>query len=165
MDFRLLDPRIFQSLASRRRVEILRLLAQRPHTPTELARQLGVTEQTVTYHLSKLADAGLAARRPDERPWAYHELTIPGRELVENAPSAKAPATLAVVLALAAVALGISWWMAQPDPLPPNSLASPAPVPEWVAWVGGGAIVTTALAVLFLAVAAVGRNARRALRS
>ena len=165
MDLRLLNPRIFRTLASPKRVEILRLLAQRPHTPAELARRLDLTEQTVTYHLSKLSDAGLALRRLDRRPWAYHELTGSGRDLVENAPSAKAPATLALLLSLAAFGLGRIWWMAQPELLPPTSLASPAPVPEWVAWVGGGAIVLAAAAVVLLAVALVGRKARKALQS
>lgn len=163
MDLRLLDPRTFRTLASSKRVQILRLLAQRPHTPAELARQLGVAEQTVTYHLGKLADAGLAARRPDARPWAYHELTPPGRDIVANAPSATAPVALAILLSLAAVGSGVAWWMGQPEPLPPNSMASPAPVPDWVTWVGVGGIALGLLAAILLALAMLGRRARRLL--
>ena len=150
MDLRLLRPSVFRVLSSRRRVEILRSLAERPHTPAELSRRLGVTEQTVQYHLDKLADVGLAERSPDARPWAYHQLTGTGRDLVTNPPSTKPLAALAILAGLLAAFLGWLWNEGRPAPLPPNSLASPAPEPWWLdlalsAWVA--AMVVTAIAL------------------
>lgn len=166
MDLRLLNPRIFRTLASPTRVLVLRLLAQRPHTPAELARLVGVTEQTIQYHLDKLTSSGLSMRRKDDgRPWAYHELTPDGRSIVEEPPSIKGPATLALLAGLISASLGIAWQLAQPEPLPPTSMASPAPLPEWVAWAGGAAIVLAVVAVLFLVVTLVGRRARLRLAS
>lgn len=165
MDLRLLDPRTLRALASTTRVEILRHLAKRPHTPTELARLLGLTEQTVTYHLDKLSRAGLASRRPEERRWAYHELTPDGRAIVEDAPTASGPLALVLALALAGAVLGYLWWDARPDPLPPNSMASPAPMPEWAPWAGIGAAILAGAAALLLAITLVAWRAARRLRS
>ena len=145
MDLRLLHPSIFRTLASSRRVDILRALAERPHTPAELARRTDVTEQTVQYHLDKLATAGLIERRKDERPWAYHELTGQGRDLVANPPSTKPLAVLAIASALLAAVAGWAWQDGQPEPLPPNSMASPAPSPWWVEPVGWAAVTLLVL--------------------
>jgi DNA-binding transcriptional ArsR family regulator len=166
MDLRLLNPRTFRALASPTRAKVLRLLAERPHTPAELARAIGLTEQTVQYHLEKLNATGLTMRRKDEeRPWAYHELTPDGRALVESPPSARTPLALAVLATVVAASLGIAWQMAQPEPLPPNSIASPAPAPDWVAWAGWTAIVVAFIAAVLLVVVWVGRRARRGLAS
>lgn len=150
MDLRLLHPTVFRMLASRRRVDILRALAERPHTPAELARRIGVTEQTVQYHLDKLAAAGLADRRKDERPWAYHELTAPGRDLVSDPPSTKPLAALALAMAVASGVFAWAWNQARPEPLPPNSMASPAPAPWWLDAAAWGAVSFAALTLLVL---------------
>lgn len=151
MDLRLLRPTLFRTLASRRRLSILTALAERPHTPAELARRTGVTEQTVHYHLGKLSSAGLTERRPDTRPWAYHQLTGQGRDLVSAPPSTKPLAALALAAAAFAGVLAWLWTAAKPDPLPPDSLASPAPPPWWLDAAGWGAIVLGVLALLWLA--------------
>lgn len=151
MDLRLLQPTIFRTLASRRRVSVLTALAERPHTPAELARRIGVTEQTVQYHLDKLTSTGLVERRRDERPWAYHQLTRQGRDLLGDPPRTKPLATLAVAAAALAGLLGWLWSAAKPDPLPPTSLASAAPDPWWLEAAAWGAVAMAALAVLGLA--------------
>ena len=120
-----------------------------------------MTEQTVQYHLDKLADAGLAERRPDGRPWAYHQLTGTGRDLVTDPPSTKPLAALVLLAGLLAGGLGWLWNDGRPDPLPPNSMASPAPEPWWLdlAMAGAGGFAVLMLAAL-VAWALAGRAAR-----
>lgn len=138
------------------------MLASRPHTPTELAKALGVTEQTAQYHLRKLAHAGFVERREDERIWAYHQLTLQGRELVTRPPTTTPLAALAIIVAFASAVCAWIWQRAQPEPLPPTSMASPAPVPEWVAWVGyAGLGLLAAAVILGLAWFAARRSTRR----
>jgi DNA-binding transcriptional ArsR family regulator len=162
VDLRILNPSTFRLLASRTRVEMLRMLASRPHTPTELAKALGVTEQTAQYHLRKLAHAGFVERREDERIWAYHQLTLQGRELVTRPPTTTPLAALAIIVAFASAVCAWIWQRAQPEPLPPTSMASPAPVPEWVAWVGyAGLGLLAAAVILGLAWFAARRSTRR----
>lgn len=146
MDLRLLDPRLFRTLASRPRAEILRALAERPHTPAELARRLGVADTTAQYHLDRLAAAGLARRRDDGRVWAYHELTSDGRALVPA--DARVPATLGALLAALAAFLAAAWWRAQPEPLPPGTIGFPVPAPSWAPWALAGAALCLGLAIL-----------------
>ena len=161
MDLRLLRPSTFRALSSRRRVEILRHLAERPHTPAELARRLGVTEQTVQYHLDKLAGAGLAERRMDERRWAYHELTGMGRDVVADPPSTKPLAVLGLAGAALATGLAAIWASGRPEPLPPNSLASPAPEPWWLDLAIAGSVGLGVIAVIGIVSWLVARRALR----
>ena len=140
----------------------MRALAERPHTPAELARRVGIAEQSVQYHLDKLAAAGLSERRKDDRPWAYHELTGVGRDLVANPPSTKPLAALAILTAGLASALGWLWNEGRPDPLPPTSLASPAPEPWWLDAAGWGAIALAAVTLLWLVAWWQVKRARRA---
>jgi predicted transcriptional regulator len=57
---------------------VARLAADGPHTTTELADALGKSASTVSWHLSKLADADLVEKRRDGRRVEY-DLTDPDR--------------------------------------------------------------------------------------
>jgi DNA-binding transcriptional ArsR family regulator len=154
---RLLDPRFFRALSSATRVDVLRALSERPHTPAELSRRLGVAESTAQYHLDRLAAAGLARRRSDGRVWAYHELTDLGRSLAAMRPAAAGATTLALALLAAAAA---AWSVALPDPVPPGTIMVPAPMPDWAPWALGAAIVL-GLAAVAMAWAGLALHGRR----
>lgn len=55
----------FKALAEPKRLKIAGILAQRPHAVEELASLLGLSEATVSHHLSLLARAGLVRARAD----------------------------------------------------------------------------------------------------
>jgi DNA-binding transcriptional ArsR family regulator len=148
MDLRLLDPRLFRVLASRPRAQLLRALGERPHTPAELARRFGLADATIHYHLARLAQAGLAARREDGRAWSYHELTPAGRALMPL--DAGGPALAGAVAAAAGGWLLWLWRDAQPDPSPAGTMPFPAPVPAWAPWALAGAVAMLAVAAACL---------------
>jgi len=52
-------PEALKALANPLRLAILELLAQRPRYPTEIARELGVGEQLIYYHVARLRRVGL----------------------------------------------------------------------------------------------------------
>jgi biotin operon repressor len=56
---------IFKALADANRLKIVGLLAQRPYSGEELAALLGLKASTVSHHLSKLAEVGLASARAE----------------------------------------------------------------------------------------------------
>lgn len=61
------DPETFKALANPFRLAVLELLAQRPRYPAEIARELGVGEQLVYYHVARLREAGLIEEASLER--------------------------------------------------------------------------------------------------
>lgn len=158
-----LSPGVFRAIASPRRVDMLRLLAERPHTPTELARRLGVSEATARQHLDVLRRSRLAERREDGRVWAYHVLTDEGRALLRAGVGAPAAAGLAA-FALAGLGAVLLWrWDAlRPEPLPPGSMGMPIPPDPSLPWLAAGAFAALAAAALLaLACLALARALRR----
>jgi DNA-binding transcriptional ArsR family regulator len=119
---------------------MLHMIAERPHTPTELARRLGVSDTTAREHLDVLRKSRLVVRREDGRVWAYHTLTDDGRALLR---ATLGPPTRGALAALALAGLGSSllarWNALRPPPPPPGSLPMPmAPDPS-LPWLLGGA--------------------------
>ena len=55
----------FKALADANRLKIIGLLANQPSTVEKLAIQLGLSEATVSHHLSRLAECGLVSARAD----------------------------------------------------------------------------------------------------
>ena len=51
----------FKALADPNRLKIVGLLAQEPRTGEQLAAMLGVSESTVSHHMARLTEAGLAS--------------------------------------------------------------------------------------------------------
>jgi DNA-binding transcriptional ArsR family regulator len=70
-----LTPRIFAALSSPERVRILRALERHPMTGTEVAGELTLSKSTAFKELSRLDEAGLAARVEGNRKWVYYRLT------------------------------------------------------------------------------------------
>lgn len=66
---------VFKALGDPSRVRILNLLATagRPVCVCDLTPQLGLSQPTVSFHLKKLADAGLLERE-QRGVWAYYSV-------------------------------------------------------------------------------------------
>lgn len=70
-----LTPRIFAALSSPVRVLVLRTLEEHQMTGTEVAHRLEMSKSTAFKELSRLEEAGLAARVEGNRKWVYYRLT------------------------------------------------------------------------------------------
>lgn len=70
-----------QALAVETRQDIVKLLSQRPHTQSELAKRLGKHVTTVAEHVTKLERSGLIEKRPDGHKWIYFKLSRKGEKL------------------------------------------------------------------------------------
>lgn len=70
----ILDQRIMKALGNSTRKEIIKLLAKRPHTASEISRALGRHVTTVSEHLDVLGNSGLVSRSPSGK-WVYYSLT------------------------------------------------------------------------------------------
>lgn len=77
-----LDKSAFKALSSDTRVAVLKALDERRKTASELAKELSFSVQSVSEHLAKLEEAGLAVRAESERKWVYYELTDKGRAVL-----------------------------------------------------------------------------------
>lgn len=74
----------FETLSSKTRIHILKSLASRPKTVTELAKKLGLAKSTTHKHLNKMVDAGLIFKRENSNQFVYYALTDKGRGLLHN---------------------------------------------------------------------------------
>ncbi|HLD78598.1 MAG TPA: winged helix-turn-helix domain-containing protein [archaeon] len=100
-----LDKAAFRALASETRVAVLKQLAQRRKTLTELSQALGMAPSTLKEHLDSLKAADLVKLCDDGHKWKYYELTRNGRAVL-NPGERKVVVLLAVGL-IAALAFGL----------------------------------------------------------
>ncbi len=81
--------RLFKCLADRSRLRIVQSLAREEMYVERLARRLGLTPATISFHLKKLEEAGLVISRPDQYYTMYalvqDELTRPVMDLIAGA--------------------------------------------------------------------------------
>lgn len=82
-----LDRRSFEALAADSRVRILKSLAVRRKTLTELAKELDLSNSTMKEHLDVLVRAGLIIQRDEGRKWKYYDLTRKGESIVNPNPT------------------------------------------------------------------------------
>src|SRR3989338_254926 len=80
-----LGKQMFKVLSSDMRIRILKELAGKQKTQTDLAELLKVKIPTVKEHLVKLEEEGLV-RKDEERKWKYYSLTERGRTLLAPEP-------------------------------------------------------------------------------
>lgn len=158
-------PGTFRALASPRRTAILAALRRRPHTGSELARVLGLSDTAVRKHLRVLTEAGLVERRDEGRPWTYHELTPDARALLDSPPSGAPLGVVAVLAAALSVVLSWQWSVRRPEPLPPTQLGFQAPPDPLLPWLLGGAVAAGVLFLSCLGALAWWRRVRRRLRA
>ncbi len=74
-----LDRKSFEALAADSRVRILKSLANRRKTLSELSQEIGLSNSTMKEHLDVLVSAGLAVQMDEGRKWKYYELTRKGK--------------------------------------------------------------------------------------
>lgn len=78
-----LDREAFKVLASDTRIEMLKILAERKKTLTDLSQQMGLSPSTVKEHLDRLVDAGLIEYLDRGTKWKYYVLTSKGKSVVK----------------------------------------------------------------------------------
>lgn len=80
---------LFKCLADRSRLRIVQSLLREEMYVERLARRLGLTPATVSFHLKKLEEAGLVTSRPDQYYTMYAlrraELTLPMLDMIAGA--------------------------------------------------------------------------------
>ncbi|MCD6247140.1 MAG: winged helix-turn-helix transcriptional regulator [Candidatus Diapherotrites archaeon] len=81
-----LDKEQLKVLASDTRLEILKLLANRNHTVSELATKLSHSKSTIHEHINRLVEAGLIERVNSgyANKWVYYKLTKKGMQLFDR---------------------------------------------------------------------------------
>lgn len=76
-----LDKETIKALSTDTRQEIVKLLAKRPYTASEIAKITKKHVTTVTEHLAVLEKAGLVKKKERKNKWVYYELTDKGDHL------------------------------------------------------------------------------------
>ncbi|MEM4272012.1 MAG: winged helix-turn-helix domain-containing protein [Candidatus Bilamarchaeaceae archaeon] len=102
-----LDRKSFEALAADSRVRILKSLAQRRKTLTELSEEIGLSNSTMKEHLDVLVSAGLAVQMDEGRKWKYYELTKKGKGIF--APPRRELKVL-IMLAVSALLVVAAFW-------------------------------------------------------
>jgi DNA-binding transcriptional ArsR family regulator len=98
-----LDAGTFKALSSETRIAIIKQLAERRKSASELAAALGIAAPSAAQHLERLREAKLVRRVDGGSKWVYYELTDKARALLETR---RLPAaSLIVVLVFALIAL------------------------------------------------------------
>ena len=95
-----IDKRVLKALGAETRINILKRLAEKRKTQSQLASDLGMAVPSVKEHLESLQKAELVERVDEGRKWKYYELTRKGRQIIT--PSEK---RVWIVLALSALAV------------------------------------------------------------
>ncbi|MBI2972150.1 MAG: winged helix-turn-helix transcriptional regulator [Candidatus Aenigmarchaeota archaeon] len=77
----ILDKNTIKALGAETRQDIVKLLAKRPYTASELATLLRRHVTTVSEHLNVLEQSGLVSRKESTNKWVYYGLTPKGEKL------------------------------------------------------------------------------------
>ncbi|HLD85705.1 MAG TPA: helix-turn-helix domain-containing protein [archaeon] len=78
-----LDRQSMKALGADSRQHIIKLLANRPYTASELSRLLKKHVTTIAEHLSTLESSGLIEKKEDGHKWIYYKLTPKGERLTK----------------------------------------------------------------------------------
>lgn len=73
-----LDKQTIKAISAEARQDMLKLLAKRPHTASEIAKLTGKHVTTVTEHLEVLERSQLVRKKESSNKWVYYELTSMG---------------------------------------------------------------------------------------
>ena len=101
----LFDRESLRALSVGTRRDIVKLLGQRPHTASELAKVLHKHVTTVTEHLAVLESSRFVGRRPTTNKWVYYALTPKGEKLFKPALY-----SWTIVFALSLLSFGVGAW-------------------------------------------------------
>ncbi len=67
---------LFKALSDEKRIEIIQLLSKRSWYGIELARHLGITTATLSYHVAKLFEIGIISYEEKEKNRFYYKLEV-----------------------------------------------------------------------------------------
>ncbi|MEM2115409.1 MAG: winged helix-turn-helix domain-containing protein [Candidatus Woesearchaeota archaeon] len=73
-----------KSELSSTKLKILKLIAIKPRTLTELSELLSIAKPSVLEHLRILEEKHLIEREETDRKWKYYQLTLEGKRLLRN---------------------------------------------------------------------------------
>lgn len=76
-----LDRETIKALGTETRQEIMKMLARRPYTASEISKVTGKHVTTVAEHLIVLEKSGLVRKRESTNKWVYYGLTDKGEHL------------------------------------------------------------------------------------
>lgn len=76
-----LDKNVLKALSSETRQEILKLLAKRPYTASELSKLLKKHVTTIAEHIEALEKSELIAKKESGNKWMYYALTQKGEKM------------------------------------------------------------------------------------
>src|SRR3989338_8843355 len=76
-----LDKDTIKALSTETRQEIMKMLAKRPYTASEIAKLTKKHVTTVGEHLDVLEHTGLVKKKESTNKWVYYELTDKGEHL------------------------------------------------------------------------------------
>jgi len=83
----IVDRDVLKVLAVDTRMDMLKQLAQRSKTPSELSQILGKSSSTIVEHLDAMMKVGLVRKiQQPGKKWIYYELTEKGVEILSNRP-------------------------------------------------------------------------------
>lgn len=76
--------KLFKVLSDERRLEILRMVGKKPRYATELAKELGLTKATISYHMNLIIEQGLVTIRVEQNR-VYYQLNMDrlGKQLAD----------------------------------------------------------------------------------
>ncbi len=77
----ILDKQTIKALGADARQDIMKLLAKRPHTASELAKATRKHVTTISEHLEVLEKSDLVKKKESTNKWVYYELTDKGAHL------------------------------------------------------------------------------------
>ncbi len=77
----ILDKNTIKALAVEQRQEIMKFLAKRPYTASEIAKLTGKHVTTITQHLDVLEGSGLVKKKDSDNKWVYYTLAEKGERL------------------------------------------------------------------------------------
>ena len=120
-----LTKEIFRVLSSETRITLLKKLAQRRMTVSELSRELNVAKSTVHEHLLLMTASGLIISASDDHIWKYYEITGPGKNLLLPENSTKFVIILSFsgfLCAIGALAAFIFAWLSTSTNIPSTPL-------------------------------------------
>ena len=80
----MLDKNVIKALNVDTRREIVKMLAKRPYTASELSKITNKHVTTVSQHLGTLEQSGLVHRRESTNKWKYYELSDKGEKLFKT---------------------------------------------------------------------------------
>lgn len=102
------------------RLRILKALAERRATVSELAREMELNKSTVHGHMQDLVDDGFVQRHEDEdRLWVYYSLTERGKKLVDSERITLVIDITTLLSFLGAASLGLYRFLSPPEPAAP----------------------------------------------